>query len=73
MSDLSKLQKLEKETNKSIKAMSDSAQETKRLAVAASKNAERLEAEAAKICENTKVITEYASSLAEQALGASKK
>lgn len=73
MSDTTKLQKLEKETNKSIKALADAAQETKRLSLAASKNAERLEQEAAKICENTKAIAERANSLAEIAQAASKK
>ena len=73
MSEVSKLQKLEKETNKSIKALADAAQETKRLSIAASKNAERLEQEAAKICENTKTISERASNLADFALAASKK
>ena len=75
MSDLTKLQRLERDTNKSILALSMSALETKRLSIAASKNAEKLEAEAAKICENTKFLAENAASLAElaQAAAASKK
>ena len=73
MSDLTKLQRLERETNKSMKALSDAALETKRLSIAASKNAEKLELEAAKICENTKQISDKANILADITLAALKK
>lgn len=73
MDNTSKLQKIEKETNRALIALSNSAQETKKLSIAAAKSAEKLEQEAAKICENTKTIAIHASELADIAIAASKK
>lgn len=73
MDNLSKLQRLEKETNKALSALADAALETKKLSVAAAKSAAKLEDEAAKISENTKTIVSSAEALANIAIAASKK
>ena len=73
MDNLSKLQKIEKETNRAMVALSNSAQETRRLSEAAAKSAEKLELEASKICENTRTIAVNAAQLADIAIAASKK
>ena len=68
-----KLQKLEKETNKAMQALVLSATETQNLSRAAAKCADNLEKEACKISENIKSISESANLLAETAIAASKK
>jgi len=73
MDNFSKLQKLEKETNKALTALAESALETKKLSIAAAKSAARLEDEAAKISENAKTIVSSAEALASVAIAASKK
>ena len=73
LSGFSKLQKLEKETNKAMQSLVVSASETQALSKAAAKCADNLEKEACKISENIKTISENACLLAETALAASKK
>jgi hypothetical protein len=73
MDNFSKLQKLEKETNQALSALSISATETKKLSIAAAKSAEKLEAEAAKICESVKSVVENADILASVTVALSKK
>lgn len=73
MENLSKLQRLEKETNRALSALATSAIETKKLSIAAAKSAEKLEDEAAKISENAKVIASSADALASIATASSKK
>ena len=73
MDNFSKLQKLEKETNKALAALAESALETKKLSIAAAKSAAKLEDEAAKISENARTIVSSAEALASVAVAASKK
>lgn len=73
MENFSKLQRLEKETNRALSALASSAIETRKLSIAAAKSAEKLEDEAAKISENAKVIASSAEALAIIASASSKK
>jgi hypothetical protein len=68
-----KLQKLERETNKVLQSLVISATETQTLSKASAKCAENLEREACKISENIKVISENATRLADTTIAISKK
>lgn len=68
-----KLQKLEKETNKALQTLVTSAMETQNYSKAAAKCADNLEKEACKISENIKQIAENASHLAETTIAIAKK
>ncbi len=67
---LSRLQVLERDADRAIEAASKSANETQRLAKAASKSATALEEEAAKVAENIRNIARAATDLSELTLAA---